>query len=98
MLRSQAPARQLGYTQHLAAAVDAGVNLAPPAGAVYGIVIPEAQACRWRDDATNPSATVGMPLAVGAVLVLEGQVLSQYRFISQVAGCILNVTYYGLPL
>jgi|SRR6478752_665308 len=89
---------QLGYVQHLAAAVDVGVNLAPPAGAVYAVVIPEAQAVRWRDDGQNPSATVGMPLAVGQALQVDGKLLSQYKFISQTAGAILNVSYYGFPL
>lgn len=98
MERTRAQCEQLGYVQHVAVAVDAGVNLAPPAGAVMAVVICEAQAVRWRDDGVSPTASVGMPLAVGVVLETQGKNIAAYRFISQAAGAILNVTYYGLAL
>lgn len=98
MNRNFAQARPLGYQQHLAAAVDAGVNLTPPAGAVYAVLTAEAQAIRYRDDGVNPSATVGMPVAVGVTVQLEGGNLAAYRVISQALGAIVNVTYYGLFL
>ena len=90
-------ANPLGYQQILAAAVDAGTGLTPPTGGpqrpTYCLIVPEGQAIRWRDDGTNPSATVGQPLAVGQVLSYDGN-MNTFRAISQVAGAILNVTYY----
>lgn len=58
------------------------------------IITPESQAVRWRDDGTAPTATVGMPLAVGATLQYDGD-LTQIRFIEQTGSAKLNVTYYA---
>lgn len=54
----------------------------------------EAQAVRWRDDLTAPTATVGMPAQVNDVLFYDGN-LSRIRFIEEVAGAILNISYYA---
>lgn len=64
-----------------------------PSGATYAIITAEAQAIRWRDDTTNPSATVGMPVAVGAPFFYAGT-LSRFRVISQTSGAKLNVAFY----
>lgn len=58
------------------------------------IITPEGQAVRWRDDGVAPSATVGMPLAAGVTLQYDGD-LTQIRFIEQVGGAKLNITYYS---
>lgn len=57
------------------------------------IIVPEAQAVRYRDDSTDPSATVGQPLAVAAVLDYQGA-LSKISFIEQTSGAKLNILYY----
>lgn len=56
-------------------------------------ITPETQAVRWRDDGVAPTAAVGMPLAVGATLVYDGD-LTKIRFIQQAATATLNVSYY----
>lgn len=53
----------------------------------------ETQAVRWRDDGVAPSATVGMPLAIGDVLEYDGD-LNAIRFFEQAASAKLNVSYY----
>lgn len=53
----------------------------------------EAQAVRYRDDGTLPTATVGMPMAVAASLDYTGS-LSKIQFIEQTVGGIVNVSYY----
>jgi len=58
------------------------------------IITPEGQAVRWRDDGTAPTASVGMPLAAGVTLQYDGD-LTEIRFIEQVIGAKLNVTYYA---
>ena len=55
---------------------------------------PEGQAVRWRDDNIAPTTTVGMPLAVGVTLQYDGD-LTMIRFIEQVSGAKLNISYYA---
>lgn len=54
----------------------------------------ETQAVRWRDDGTAPTASVGMPLAVGDSLFYDGD-LTRIQFIEQTASAKLNVAYYS---
>lgn len=86
--------RPLGYQQILPTVATA---LTVPAGACVAIIACETQAVRWRDDGTNPTASVGYPLAVGAELEYTGQ-LNLIKFIEQVGGGVINVSYYGFPL
>ena len=58
------------------------------------IITPETQAVRWRDDGVAPTASVGMPLAVGVTLQYDGDI-TQIRFIEQAASAKLNITYYA---
>lgn len=88
----------LGYAQ--ATDLDPAIGLpgvgdpaAIPAGADAALIVAEAQAVRWRDDGTAPTATVGVPLAVGVELFYAGN-LSAIRFFEQAGGAKLNVTYY----
>lgn len=96
--------KALGYGQLLAAAVDAGVLLSTvtiggvagiPDGTVMIVIQAEAQAVRYRDDGTMPTATVGQPLAVGQVLTYTARNAKSLRLISQTAGAIINCTFYG---
>jgi hypothetical protein len=67
---------------------------AVPAAADSAVVQAEAQALRWRDDGTAPTATVGMLIPAGTSQTFQGD-LSTLRFIAATAGAILNVSYYG---
>lgn len=58
------------------------------------IITPESQGVRWRDDGVDPTASVGMPLSAGVTLQYDGD-LSQIKFIEQVSGAKLNITYYA---
>lgn len=58
------------------------------------IITPEGQAVRWRDDSVAPTASVGMPLAVGVTLQYDGDI-NQIQFIEQTGGAKLNITYYS---
>lgn len=84
----------MGYAQ------DTTINAASPLagtipqGASRAVVYVTAQACRWRDDGTNPTSTVGIPLAVNTELVYEGD-LTKFRIIEQAGGAVLNVAFYG---
>lgn len=82
----------LGYQQ--ITSLSAAASLTPPAGATLAIIVCEAQAVRWRDDGTAPSATVGMPLAVGTVMNYDGN-LKGIQFFEQAASAKLNISYYA---
>lgn len=93
--------KSLGYFQAAAGAVDAAVTLASlaggsiPAGATRVKVSVSAQAIRWRDDGAAPTAAIGMPQAAGTTLDYQERDLASLRFISQVAGAVLDITFYG---
>jgi hypothetical protein len=67
-----------------------GLNQKP----VIALITPEGQAVRWRDDGPAPTASIGMPLAVGVTLQYDGD-LTQIKFIEQSASAKLNITYYA---
>jgi hypothetical protein len=60
---------------------------------VFALIVAEGAPVRWRDDSTAPTATVGMPLAVGVPLQYDGD-LSKIKFIEQSASAKLNISYY----
>jgi hypothetical protein len=83
----------LGYQQ--ITDCNPAVGLTVPAGCTYALVAPETQAVRWRADGTNPTATVGYPLAVGSELVVDIAGLGVIKFFEQAAGAVLNINYFG---
>lgn len=84
--------KPLGYEQITSLSAAAGLTV--PAGATVAVIIATAQAVRWRDDGTNPTGTVGMPLAVNTELTYSGT-LSAIKFIESAASAVLNVSYYA---
>lgn len=82
----------LGYQQITSLSSAAG--LTPPPGATMALIVAETQGVRWRDDGTNPTASVGMPIAAGAYLNYDGD-FNRVKFIEQTASAKLNVSYYA---
>lgn len=82
----------LGYQQFTPSAAQALPSV--PAGTVYAIITTETQACRWRDDGTNPTASVGYPLSVGAELRYNGS-FTAFKIIQTTASAVVSVCYYG---
>ena len=87
--------KQLGYQQ--ITSLSSATALTVPAGTSVAIIIPQTQAVRWRDDGTNPSSTVGYPLAVGSELYYDSASIGALKFIEQAASAAINVCYYGFP-
>jgi len=84
----------LGYQQIDTATLASATALTVPAGArIALVVVGGGQAVRWRDDGSDPSGTVGMPIADGATLPYAGD-LTKIKFIRVASGAILNVSYY----
>jgi len=90
----------LGYQQitSLSSSTGLTVPVTDPSGnkqqPTFALIIAETQAVRWRDDGTAPTASVGMPLAVGVPLQYDGD-LTKIRFIEQTASAKLNISYYA---
>lgn len=83
----------LGYTQltSLSSAVGLGTI---PQGATLALIVPETQGVRWRDDGTDPTASVGMPVASGSYLSYDGD-LNRIKFIQQSASAKINISFYA---
>jgi hypothetical protein len=91
---------RLGYQQ--ITSLSSATGLTVPVKDVQGLsckpsialITPETQAVRWRDDGVNPTASVGMPLAVGVTLQYDGD-LTQIKFIEQTGSAKINISYYA---
>lgn len=86
--------RALGYQQISQGAVTAGA-LTIPTGTSLILISPETQAIRYRDDGTDPTASVGYPIPVGAELRYSGGNMAAIRIIAQTGTATVNVLYYG---
>lgn len=83
----------LGYQQ--VTGLTTAKALTVPAGASRALIYAEAQNVRWRDDGTDPIATVGMLLlTTTGPLEYKGD-LAAIKFIEATATAKLNVVYYS---
>lgn len=82
----------LGYQQ--ITSLSSASALTVPAGTNFCVVSCETQNVRWRDDGTDPTASVGHILVTGGYLVYDGLV-SKIKFIETTTSAKLNVTYYA---
>lgn len=93
------PLVALGYCQLTSIDTAAALSACSggiPSGANTVIFEPEAQAIRYRDDGTAPTASVGFPVAVGGSVLYSGAI-SKLQVISQTSGAKLNVLFYKSP-
>ena len=64
-----------------------------PAGSTMALICAEVAGVRWRDDGTNPTASVGQPVGAGQCFSYSGN-FSAIKFIQQSASATLDVSYY----
>jgi hypothetical protein len=83
----------LGYKQVTSLSAAAGLPDIPKE-ATLALIVPETQGVRWRDDGTDPTASVGMPVAAGSYLSYDGD-LKRIKFIQQSASAKINISYYA---
>jgi hypothetical protein len=81
----------IGYAQFTVAAATALPSI--PSGASEAFVVCEAQSVRWRDDGTNPTASVGVLLPVNTAFPYIGS-LARIKFIETTASATCSVSYY----
>jgi hypothetical protein len=92
----------VGGTQALSAVSAAAVGLTITAASAasaqwsapnYAIFYAEGASARWRDDGTDPTTTVGMPLPANQYFYYEGR-LSSFRLIGVTGSTIVNCALY----
>ena len=87
----------VGYQQISAPSSATGLTMIPAAEgrgvANFCLIQVLTQAVRWRDDGTDPTASVGMQIAAGKDLPYNGD-LSAIKFIQEAASAEINVSYY----
>lgn len=86
------PLTPKGYQQ--ITSLSSAASLTVPAGATCAEIVVEGAAIRWREDGTNPTASVGMPMDAGTSR-FHTTALTAFRAIQQASGAVLNIHYYG---
>lgn len=66
----------------------------PTANVGFCYVQAESQNCRWRDDGTDPTASVGQLLTAGQTLIVTRGQFNQFRIIEAASGAKINLTAY----
>jgi hypothetical protein len=66
----------------------------PPAGTRRAIVQAEGGDLRWRDDGSEPTASVGMRIPAGGELRYDGADMGVLKFFGA-TGAIANIAYYS---
>ena len=85
--------KPLGYVQQTS--LGSAVNLSSiPARATMCVITVEGNGIRWRDDGSDPTASVGMPVSNGQTFSYTGN-MNALRIIQQAASATINVTYYA---
>ena len=82
----------LGYQQ--ITSLSSATGLTVPTGATRALIAPLTKDVRWRDDGTDPTASVGMPVTAGTYLSYDGD-LNKIKFIQTAASAELNITYFA---
>lgn len=92
-----------GYAQYTSMAAAIALTSAPASGVALAaasftpkrcVITVEGAGIRWRDDGTDPTTTVGMPVSAGASFEYTGP-MGAIKLIQQSASATINVVYYA---
>lgn len=86
------PMKTCGYLQ--ITSLSSATGLTVPDNALVALIQAETQDVRWRDDGTDPTASVGMLIGAGSTLAYTGD-LNEIAFIQVSASAKLNISFYG---
>ena len=92
--------KPLGYRQ--LAVSNSAVQLSSatggiPHGAIRAVIDVETNDVRWRDDATAPTASVGMLAKSNTIFELPSLAsITNFQAIRASADAVINITYYGV--
>lgn len=82
----------IGYQQLTSLAAATALTI-PAGGAIEAFIVCSGQPVMWRDDGTDPTATIGMPLATGTGFPYFAN-LPKIKIIQTTASATCNITYY----
>lgn len=86
----------VGYEQITVSTVAVALASVPPK-ATNALIVVSTNGVRFRDDGTNPTAAIGVPIAAGQSLQYDGDP-SALKFIrSGAADAVVDVSYYEGP-
>lgn len=85
--------RSLGYAQMTSLAAATPLP-SVPSGTEEAFIVCTGQTVYWRDDGTDPTATVGMPLVANQPFPYTGPI-PRIKLIQSTATAVCNITYYG---
>lgn len=86
----------LGYQQLAVSNTAVGFTLPATSRPVrVAIVMVEANPIRYRDDGTNPTATVGTLINPNVSVVVCGAAINRFRAIRSGSDAVLSINYYG---
>lgn len=85
--------QSLGYVQMTSLSTATALP-SVPSGTVEAFILCTGQTVYWRDDGTNPTATVGMPLVINQPFPYTGS-MPRLKIIETSPSATCNVTYYG---
>lgn len=83
-----------GFEQITGLSTAKGITDAGILAAQFIVIVPTAQIVRYRDDGTDPTATVGISLAVGVPFIYAGD-LSAIKFFEAAASGVLDIVGYS---
>lgn len=83
-----------GY-QQITGFSGSAATLTVPSGATFAMIGAEGSDCRWRDDGTAPTSSVGMRMYWGQPPIQFSGDLSALSFLALGSGGVLNVSYYA---
>lgn len=69
------------------------IGLKPATNSRIALIQAVSQNIRWRDDDTDPTATIGMVLEAGRDMLYTGD-LTKLKLIEEAASAEVNVSYY----
>ena len=72
----------------------ASTALTVPTGAEFALIRTEVQDCRWTDDGTTPTLTVGMVLMIEDPAMWYAGDLKALLFFNDTAGALVKINYY----
>lgn len=94
-MSKEQPPQPRGYEQ--LTGLNVVKQLTVPKGANWAMIRCTGAGIRWRDDGTNPTASVGYPLEPGEELIYDAVTgLPGLRFIQQEPTAEISISYYGV--
>lgn len=83
----------VGYQQLTVS--NSAVGLTVPPGSVRCVIVIENNAVRWRDDGTDPTASIGVPMNPTDNMNYDGALAKLKLIRSGSADAVANIAYYG---